>query len=118
MSQPFRVAVGTSDEHSVCEHFARSSAFVVYELSEGRIVATSVRRRGADGCESHGNFLDLLDGCKVVVCGGISENMEAFLMTRGIESVVTAEKHSIDEAVKLYITGKLPTSSRRSCICH
>jgi predicted Fe-Mo cluster-binding NifX family protein len=118
MSQPFRVAVGTSDERSVCEHFARSSAFVVHEVSEGRVVSTDVRRRGADGCESHGNFLDLLNGCSVVVCGGISETMEAYLITRGIESVVTAGKHSIHEAVKLYMAGKLPTTSRRSCICH
>jgi len=118
MLQPFKIAVGTSDEHSVCDHFARSSAFIVHELHEGRIMSTDVRRRGTDACGNHVSFLDLLAGCSVVLCGGISENMEAFLTTHGIESVVADGKHSVAEAVKLYIAGKLPTTSRRSCICH
>ncbi len=118
MTQSFKLAIGTSDQKSICDHFARSSAFVVHEIENGRVVSATVRARGVNGCASHASFLDLLAGCNVVLCGGLSEAMEALLTTHGIESVVAAGRHSIPEAVDLYIAGNLPTTSQRSCICH
>lgn len=118
MTQSFKIAAGTSDQKSICDHFARSAAFVVHEIENGRVVSATVRARGMNGCGDHASFLDLLAGCNVVLCGGISESMEALLITHGIESVVAAGKHSITEAVELYVAGSLPTTSNRSCICH
>jgi predicted Fe-Mo cluster-binding NifX family protein len=112
-----RIAVGTSDMQSVCDHLARSSAFVVLDLEGGKIVSRSVRERGTDACGNHRSFVELLAGCSAVLCGGIGESAVTALKANGIVPVVTAAKHPIDEAVSLYLDGKLVTTNERTCLC-
>jgi predicted Fe-Mo cluster-binding NifX family protein len=113
-----RIAVGTSDGVSVCEHLARSSAFIVLEAKDGQIVAGSLRQRSRAACGNHATFVELLEGCSAVLCGGIGHGAADALAAHGIEPVVTAGKHSVEEAAALYLQGKLSTTSERVCLCH
>jgi predicted Fe-Mo cluster-binding NifX family protein len=115
---PMILAVGTSDGAAVCEHLARSSAFVVLEIAEGRVAARSVRERAATACGNHQTFVELLAGCDAVICGGIGEGAARSLAQAGIRSVVAAGRHTVDDAVALFLEGKLETTTNRVCLCH
>ncbi|HEX8985671.1 MAG TPA: NifB/NifX family molybdenum-iron cluster-binding protein [Bryobacteraceae bacterium] len=113
-----RLAVGTADNSTVCEHLARSAAFVVLEIVDGKIASRSVRERETGACGNHKSFVEMLAGCEAVLCGGIGEGAARSLSANGIRPVVAAEKHSIDEAVTLFLEGKLTTTSDFICLCH
>lgn len=60
----------------------------------------------------------MLEGCAAVLCGGIGQGAADSLAAHGIEPVVTLGRHSIDEAVTLYLNGQLVTTTGRVCLCH
>lgn len=113
-----KLAIGTTDGVMLCGHFAGSAAFIVLDVEDGRIIAKSIRERGSGACGNHKSFLELLEGCQSVLCGGISEAMYDLLSSHGIEPVVSAFQHPVEEAVALYLDGKLKTTTERTCICH
>ena len=113
-----KIAIGTVDGVSVCDHLARSSAFLILEIENGRIAATSVRERSRDACGNHASFVDLLAGCRAVICGGIGQGAADALSSHGIEPVVAAARYTAEEAAALYLAGKLATTSVRVCLCH
>ena len=85
----FRLAAGTTDGSSVCGHLARSAAFLVFEIEEGQIVARSTRTRSTDQCGIHRSFVEILEGCRAVICGGIGQGAYDALVGNGIEPIVT-----------------------------
>ncbi len=111
------IAVGTADRAFVCDHLARSSAFFVFETEDGHTTSTRVRERDAGPCGSHASFVEMLAGCDAVLCGGIGQGAADSLQAHGIAPVVLAGKHSIEEAVALYLTGRLETTNERVCLC-
>ena len=113
-----KIAVGTTDGLALCDHLARSSAFVVLEIQDGQVASKTVRERGTDACGNHKSFVEILEGCTAVLCGGIGQGAVDALAAHGIEPVVAAGKHTVDEAVDLYLTGRLLTTDGRVCLCH
>ncbi len=113
-----KIALGTADGVSLCDHLARSSAFLIFEIEDGRVASRSVRERNRDACGNHASFVSLLEGCRAVICGGIGQGALDSLQAHGIEPVVAAGRHSVDEALTLYLAGKLQTTSERVCLCH
>ena len=67
------IAIATTDGVSVSDHLARSAAFVVLEVQEGKIVSRSVRNRGTGECGNHKSFVEMLEGCGAVISGGIGQ---------------------------------------------
>lgn len=112
-----KIAVGTTDRATVCHHLARSSSFLVFEVRDGQIVSKTARDRQSDTCGQHLSFVQVLEGCDAVLCGGIGQGAAVSLEANGIEPVVTAGPHSIDEALSLYLEGKLATTTERVCLC-
>ena len=112
------IAVATTDRVSMADHLARSSAFIVLKAEDGRVVSTTTRERKADACGNHASFVEILDGCDVVLCGGIGEGAAQSLAAHGIQAVVAASQHSIDDAVARYLAGNLATTTVRVCLCH
>jgi predicted Fe-Mo cluster-binding NifX family protein len=112
------IAIGTTDGTAVCDHLARSAAFIVFEVQDGRAISKSVRDRRQGPCGNHASFVEMLDGCRAVLCGGIGQGAADSLQAHGIEPVVLASRHSVDEAIALYLDGKLATTNERICLCH
>ncbi len=112
------IAVATADRVSVADHLARSSAFVVLKAEDGQVVSSTTRERETDACGNHASFVAILDGCDAVLCGGIGEGAAQSLAAHGIQPVVAASRHSIEEAVALYLAGRLATTVDRVCLCH
>jgi predicted Fe-Mo cluster-binding NifX family protein len=113
----FRVAIATADGVSVCDHLARSAAFVIVEIEDGKEAARSVRRRGTDACGNHQTFVDMVEGCRAVICGGIGEGAYRSLAAHGVESLVLGKQTTIEAAVAGYLAGTLVTTEERVCLC-
>jgi len=113
-----RIAIATSDGVSVCDHLARSAAFVVLEIEDGRAVSQTVRNREPGPCGNHKSFVEMLEGCGAVICGGIGQGAFDSLSARGIRPVVAAGARSIADAADQYLAGTLPTTADRVCLCH
>lgn len=116
--QPTRIAIATTDGMSVCDHLARSSSFLILEIQDGLITSGTFRSRGTDECGDHASFVELLDGCNAVLCGGIGQGAADSLAAHGISPLVMEGAHSIDEAVNAYLAGSLITTNERVCLCH
>jgi predicted Fe-Mo cluster-binding NifX family protein len=115
--ESFRLAAGTADGISVCGHLARSAAFLIFEIEDGRIAARGTRTRITDQCGNHRTFIEMLAGCRAVICGGIGQSAYDSLARNGIEPVVAAQPISAEDAVAQYLAGTLATTDERVCLC-
>jgi len=113
-----RIAIATTDGISVCDHLARSTAFLILEIQDGAIVSGTFRNRPADTCGNHAGFVEMLAGADAVICGGIGEGAANALAAHAIEPLVLGEPHSIDEAVNRFLAGSLSLTAERVCLCH
>jgi predicted Fe-Mo cluster-binding NifX family protein len=114
-----RIAIATADGVSVCDHLARSSAFVVVEVTAGVPGARVTRTRGTEACGSHATFIEMLAGCDAVICGGIGQGAAVSLSAHGIRALVApaAVGSPIEDALAAWIAGRLATSDERVCLC-
>ncbi len=112
-----RVAIATADGCSLSPHLARSAAFTVFDVEDGQILSRSVRNRDSDTCGNHKSFVEMLEGCGTVICGGIGQGAFDSLKRAGIEPVVAAGPQSIEEALKHFLAGTLATTGERTCLC-
>lgn len=114
-----RIAIATADGVSVCDHLARSAAFVVVEVSEGKEAARSLRTRGTGACGNHATFVEILKGCDAVICGGIGQGAAVSLAAHGIAALVSpaAIGTPVDAALQAWTEGRLATSDDRVCLC-
>ncbi len=113
-----RIAIATTDGISVCDHLARSTAFLILEIQNGAIVSGTFRSRPTDTCGNHAGFVEMLSGANSVMCGGIGQGAADVLATNGIEPLVLDGPHSIDDAVNGFLSGSLKLTGERACICN
>jgi len=111
------LGIATADGISVCAHLARCSAIVILRIENGKVISRSARSRASGPCGNHGSFIDLLDGCQAVICGGIGQGAVNSLAANGIEPIVVAEPLSIEDAAAGYLAGSLVTTNKRVCLC-
>lgn len=99
-----RIAV-TYNNGEIFQHFGHSEEFKVYEVQDGKVVASEVI--GSEG-QGHGALAALLDGkgIDVLICGGIGGGAQAALAERGIELCAGAAGDA-DAAVEAYLAGEL-----------
>lgn len=116
--KPFQIAIATTDGVSVCDHLARSIAFMVFQVEDGRAASQTVRSRSTDTCGRHATFVELLNGCRAVVCGGIGQGAADALTAHGIQPLVVPGRITIEQAVAGYLAGTLVSSGERVCLCH
>ena len=114
---PTRIAIATIDGISVCDHLARSTAFLILEVQDGAITSGTFRSRPTDTCGNHAGFVEMLTGANAVICGGIGQGAADVLAANGIEPLVLEAPHSIDEAVNRFLAGSLSLSTQRVCLC-
>ena len=114
---PTRIAIATTDGISVCDHLARSTAFLILEIQNGAIVSGTFRSRPTDTCGSHSEFVEMVAGANSVMCGGVGQGAVDVLAENGVEVLVLDGPHSIDEAVNGFLDGSLRFTNERACLC-
>jgi len=129
-----KVAAITEDGTTISQHFGRALYYLVVTVEDGKVVSKERRdkaghhtfaagqhpdtapgeRHGYDaGAQSrHATMAETVADCQVLLAGGMGWGAYESLKSRGIEPVVT-DVESIEEAVKLYLEGKLPNLMER-----
>jgi len=126
-----KIAVVTEDGINVSQHFGRAPYYLVVDVEGGKITGriqrpktghqhfaghgeTAGARHGFDAASQarHASMIDTIADCQVVIAGGMGWGAYESLKNRSLEVVVT-DVPKIDEAVNLYIQGKLPNLMER-----
>lgn len=111
------LAIATADGVNVSPHLARATLFSVLTIADGCVEARADRARETDQCGNHRTFVEMLDGCRAVICGGIGQGAVNALEAHGIKPLVVAGAMTMEEALARYLAGDLPTTDARVCLC-
>ena len=123
-----KIAAITEDGTTISQHFGRAPLYVVVTVEDGKITNRETRnkaghhtfaaqhdaplalgeRHGYDvGSQAkHASMAETITDCHVLIAGGMGWGAYESLKSRGVEPVVT-DVENIEEAVKLYLEGKL-----------
>lgn len=126
-----KIAVPTSDGHSISEHFGRSSAFLVFDVEDGQIKDRETRVNSgchshvegscnvghASAPDSHAAIVTSLEGCDIVLCLGMGRRAAEALKAGGISPIAVAAAGPAEAIVSFYITGKLKPETVEFCHC-
>ena len=128
-----KIAAITEDGTTVSQHFGRAPLYLVVMVEDGKIVSKETRtktghhtfaahhpesapgeRHGYDaGAQTrHASMAETIADCQVLIAGGMGWGACESLKSRNIEPVVT-DVENIDEAINLYLAGKLPNLVER-----
>lgn len=131
-----KIAAITDDKVTISQHFGRATLYMVATVENGKVVKKEARnkaghhtfsadpqqhpetapgeRHGYDeGAQSrHATMAQTIDDCQVLLAGGMGWGAYESLKNRNIEAIVT-DVENIDEAVNLYLQGKLANLMER-----
>jgi predicted Fe-Mo cluster-binding NifX family protein len=129
-----KIAVISEDGKTVSQHFGRAPLYVVLTAEDSKIVARETRDKmghhsfagqphedtapgerhgygpGAQG--RHASMMETIADCQVLIAGGMGWGAYDSLKSNNIEAIVT-DVADIDQAVKLYLEGKLANLMER-----
>ena len=128
-----KIAAITEDGTTISQHFGRAPLYVVVTVEDGKIASKETRaktghhtfaahhpdlapgeRHGYDAGSQvrHASMMENIAECQVLIAGGMGWGAYESLKSRNIQPIVT-DVGTIDEAVKLYLEGKLPNLMER-----
>ncbi len=127
-----KIAVASMDGVSISQHFGRSSCFIVFEVENGKTKSKQIRdntytafTKGnchseghTDQPHSHSAIVQALGDCEAVLCYGMGWRAAEDLNKNGIESFILEGECSPEEAVSLFLQGKLKPRDDQFCRCH
>ena len=132
-----KIALPTEDKTTVSEHFGGSPYFMVVTVKNNKVVSKEIREKpshkdyagneehppldergrhgfGPQASERHKQIYEVIKDCDVLISGrmgfGAYLDMQGFGM-----KVIVCDTKEIDEAVSLYLNGKLPHKEERVC---
>ncbi len=127
-----KIAVISDDGVTVSQHFGRAQQYVVVTVENGQIGRHEVRNKlghmhpggehgheedpqhhyGPEADHRHGEMIDPIADCEVLIAGGMGGGAMQSLLSRNIRPVMT-DIRSIDDAVKAFIDGRLENRAER-----
>jgi predicted Fe-Mo cluster-binding NifX family protein len=129
-----KIVAISEDGVTISQHFGRAPLYVVVTVENGEIVSKENRSKvghhsfsghphvemapgerhgyGIDSQSKHDQMAQSIDDCQVLLAGGMGWGAYDSMKSRGIETVVT-DVTNIDEAVQLYVSGKLSNLMER-----
>ena len=110
-----RIAVTYADGQ-IFQHFGHTAQFKIYDVAEGKVVASQVVDTNGSG---HGALAGLLGGLNadVLICGGIGGGAQMALAQAGIR-LYGGVSGDADEAVEALLGGILAYSPNVQCNHH
>jgi len=122
-----KIAAITEDGTTISQHFGRAPLYAVVTVEDDKIVSKETRdkaghhtfaahhpdlapdeRHGYDAGSQvrHASMAETIADCQVLIAGGMGWGAYDSLKSCNIEPIVT-DVRTIEEAVKLYLEGKL-----------
>ena len=128
-----KIVAISDDGVNISQHFGRAPLYVVVTVEENKIVARETRpktghhtfaaaeqppapgeRHGYDASSQakHRSMAESIADCQVLLAGGMGWGAYESMRSYNIETFVT-NVDNIDEAVQLYLAGRLPNLMER-----
>lgn len=129
-----KIAVVSDDGFDVSQHFGRAEYYVVFEIQDGKITGKERRKKmghrqfsgreeghssmgghhgyDASAQRKHASMAETIKDCQVLIAGGMGQGAYEHMKSYNIQPVVT-DVINAEEAVKLYLEGKLPNQIDR-----
>ena len=128
-----KIAAISEDEVNISQHFGRAPVYVVLTVEEAKVTGKETRpkaghhtfaaterpllpgeRHGYDASSQvkHRSMADAIADCQVLLAGGMGWGAYESMNSYNIEPIVT-DVQNIDEAVQLYVEGRLPNLMER-----
>ena len=133
-NKTLNIAVVTDDGITICQHFGRARYYAVVTIEDRKVESTEQRpkaghhvagmqhttqasqgeRHGfdANAQTSHASMIANITDCQLVIAGGMGWGAQESLKQAGI-AVHMTDVENIEEAVKLYLQGKLANRAER-----
>jgi ATP-binding protein involved in chromosome partitioning len=113
-----KIAVPSTSDHLVDEHFGHCEFYTIYSISENHEISGIQNLKSEEGCGCKSNIAGTLakEGVSVMLAGGIGEGAINVLNSSGI-SVIRGCSGNTEELVKQYLEG-LITDNGESCKEH
>ena len=110
-----RIAV-TYDNGEIFQHFGHTEQFKVYDIEEGKVIASEVVSTNGSG---HGALAGVLASLNadVLICGGIGGGAQVALAEAGIK-LFGGVSGDADKAVEAYLAGNLAYNPNVQCNHH
>ncbi len=110
-----KIAV-TYENGQIFQHFGHTEEFKVYEVEDGKVVASEVVSTNGSG---HGALAEILQdlGVQVLICGGIGGGAQMALASVGIQ-LFGGVVGDADEAVAALLSGSLAFNPNVQCNHH
>lgn len=132
--QIMKLAVVTDDGITICQHFGRAHYYSVITIENGKVKSKEQRNKAghhvagaqhdsqathgekhgfdANAQASHAGMMANITDCQLVLAGGMGWGAQESLKRAGI-AVHMTDVNNIDDAIQLYIQGKLPNLQER-----
>jgi len=110
-----RIAV-TYENGEIFQHFGHTEQFKVYDIEEGKVIASEIVSTNGSG---HGALAGVLSSlnAEVLICGGIGAGAQAALAEAGIK-LFGGVSGDADKAVEAYLSGNLAYNPNVQCNHH
>jgi len=120
-----KIAVASDDKKMVCGHVGRCQGFIIYEAEGNKVMGreykpndfTEHAKHGGHDHEHHDHHVagighpwikEALDGCAALISLGMGKRLWDDLAALKVTPIIT-DVEDADQAVQLYLEGKLPT---------
>jgi predicted Fe-Mo cluster-binding NifX family protein len=129
-----KIAVVTDDGITICQHFGRAQYYMVVTVDNGKVVNKEQRNKAghhvagaehasqashgerhgfdANAQASHVGMMANITDCQLLIAGGMGWGAQESLKQAGI-AVHMTDVENIDEAIQMYVQGKLPNLQER-----
>ncbi|PMQ01261.1 MAG: iron-molybdenum cofactor biosynthesis protein [Dictyoglomus sp. NZ13-RE01] len=113
-----KIAIASDDGRTISSHFGRTRGFVIFEIEDGKVLgeeyrpntftghARGLHHSGHGHYDTHGDIINALRDCNVVISHGMGRRLYDDLRSAGIQVIVT-EETDVKRALELYLSGNL-----------
>lgn len=106
----------TMEDGQIFQHFGHTRFFELYEIKGGAVASRRTLDAEGSGHSALGGLLRE-NGVNLLICGGIGGGAKNVLAAAGIE-LISGVSGPVDEAVQLYLEGKLHDDPSAECTHH
>jgi predicted Fe-Mo cluster-binding NifX family protein len=92
-----KVAIASDDKLNISPHFGRAQGFMIFEISNYKIISEEYRanvgkNNGSCGSCNHSMMIDNIKDCQVVISYGMGQHIYNDLTENNINAIVTEER--------------------------
>ena len=125
-----RIAIPSDDGTNMAAHTGRASGFVIYDIDEKQAVrieyrtntytghakgdCTGAEKSARHGHHDHGDLLDALHDCQVMIARGMGPRLVRDLSRRNID-VVFCDQETADQTAEQFAAGELASTGKSLC---